>query len=106
MPASLVFTEAKRPDRLEEMARDAVAIALNAAKDVIHIDLNIHVDEEIDTATCQAQSIPQQAGYLMRRAGVLDRQAAHLLKSQGISARESNHIMGLSPQWVSQFLAD
>lgn len=106
VPGRLVFTEAKRLDRLEEMARDAVATALNAAKDGIHIDLNIHVDEETNAAIGQARSVSEQAGDFMRRAGVLNRQAAHLLKSQGISARDSGRIMGLSPQRVSQLLAD
>lgn len=105
VPGTLVFTEAKRLDRLEEMARDAVATALNIAKDHVDITVDIHVDEATDAAVRRARELSTKAAHIVREAGMLNRHVAHQLKSQGFSARDSGRIMGLSPQRISQLLA-
>ena len=105
VPGKLVFTEAKRLDRLEEMARDAVATALNTSKEEVRVDVHVHVDDETDAAVSQARELSAQAAVAMREAGTLNRQVAHQLKSRGLSARDSGRIMGISPQRISQLLA-
>ena len=104
-PRKQVITEAKRLDRLEEMARDAVATALNTSKEEVRVDVHVHVDDETDAAVSQARELSAQAAVAMREAGTLNRHVAHQLKSRGLSARDSARIMGISPQRISQLLA-
>lgn len=105
VPGMLVFTEARRLDRLEEMARDAVATALNIAKEDVNITVDVHVDSETDAAIKRARELTTQAARIVQEAGTLNRRIARQLKAQGLSARDSGHIMGLSPQRISQLLA-
>lgn len=105
VPGMLVFTEARRLDRLEEMARDAVATALNIAKEDVDITVDVHVDSETDAAIKRARELTTQAARIVQEAGTLNRRIARQLKAQGLSARDSGHIMGLSPQRISQLLA-
>jgi len=105
VPGRLVFTEAKRLDRLEEMARDAVATALNTGKRDIEVTVQVHVDDETDAAIDRARQASAQAAEMMREAGSLNRRVAQELKTRGLSARDSGRIMGLSPQRISQLLA-
>lgn len=106
VPGKLVFTEAKRLDRLEETALDAVATALNTSKEEVSVAINIHVDDATDAAISRAREMSAHAAEVMREAGTLNRQVAHLLKSRGLSARDSGRIMGISPQRISQLLAE
>ena len=105
VPGRLVFTEAKRLDRLEAMVLDAVATALDITKDHIQVVIEIHVDDETDAAISEARAMSAKASETVRQAGALNRQVAHELKSRGLSARDSGRIMGISAQRISQLLA-
>ncbi len=105
VPGKLVFTEAKRLDRLEDMARDAVATALDTSVDLVAVTVAVHLDDGLDAEIQQARSTSVQAANLIKEAGLLNRQVAQHLKSRGVSARDSGRIMGLSAQRISQLLS-
>ena len=105
VPGKLVFTEAKRPDRLEDMARDAVATALDTPADQVQVTVSVHLDDGLDAEIQQARSTSLRAADLIKEAGLLNRKVAQQLKSRGVSARDSGRLMGLSAQRISQLLS-
>jgi predicted RNase H-like HicB family nuclease len=93
-----VFSQARRLDQVEAMAREAVALMLDVAPDSFEIEVKPEVPSEVTVAR-QARTALRQAELSAEEA---TRSAAEALLRQGYTVRDAGELLGISPQRVSQ----
>lgn len=99
-----VFSQARRLDRVEYMARDAIALFLDVASHsfdvVVHEVLDAPTQRAIDDAiaTREAAAVTQRTATARSRAAVL------VLHRQGLPQRDIGRLLKLSHQRVAQLL--
>jgi predicted RNase H-like HicB family nuclease len=93
-----VHSQAKRLDQVEQMARDAIAVFLDVARDSFDIDVQPEVPDEV--ATALAARIAAVAAE--RRATQATIDAVATLLGRGLTVRDAGRLLHLSPQRISQ----
>ena len=102
-----VFSQAKRLDQVETMAREAVAMMLD-----VDIDQISKIEVDIVPPACAAALIGTMHDALATAREATDaaalarREAARVLRADGLPMRDVGRLLGLSHQRVSQILAD
>lgn len=100
-----VFSQAKRLERADEAAREAIAVMLDIEPDKVEVVVEpVLSDEEkaVLTAVAQAQEAARNAAENERRAM---RNAAAVL-ARDLSQRDAGQLLGVSFQRVSQLLKE
>ncbi|MFF5172165.1 helix-turn-helix domain-containing protein [Micromonospora sp. NPDC000089] len=97
-----VFSQARRLDQVEAMAREAIALMLDIAPDSFDVVVHPEVPGEVARAR-QARTELRQAE---RSAEEATRLAARALLSEGYTVRDAGELLGISPQRVSQITRD
>lgn len=102
-----VFTQARRLDQVEAMARDAIAGVLDVEPDsfdvVVAPQLPADWQEQLDQLEC----IRSAAETLMSMVSSKMRETARLLHDgQGLPLREVGAVLGVSHQRIHQVLAE
>ncbi|MGQ0625550.1 MAG: type II toxin-antitoxin system HicB family antitoxin [Sporichthyaceae bacterium] len=99
------FSQAKRIDQIEAMAREVIALLLDVAEDSFTLTLDIQLPEQWDAAITSARAARQNAVAAERTAAAQIRDLAHQLHTAGLPVRDVGALMGVSHQRVSQLLA-
>ena len=99
-----VYSQARRLDRVEPMARDAIALFLDVdpATFDVHLETNLPSDlrqdvDEVGRLRAEADRLQAESSGAMRR---LTRE----LLGRGLSVRDAAEILGISHQRVSQLV--
>ena len=100
------FSQVRRLDTADGMARDANAAFLDVAPDsfdmAIEVRLSANLQRDVAGVVDLRNAIdPTEREYAQRTL----RLATRLVKSEGMTVREVGHLLGLSYQRVSQLVA-
>lgn len=101
-----VFSQAKRLNRVEATAREAIAMMLDIGEsEVGPIDVQVQPPDEVVGLLDELHhsvSVAEEASAAATRAR---REAAKLLSDAGLPMRDIGQLLGISHQRVSQILA-
>ena len=101
-----VFSQAKRLDRVEYMARDAISLWLEVAPDSFDIVVKEVLDPSTEASIRAADRARRTAADAQHEASITLRSAARLLREQGLPQRDIGRLLKLSHQRVAQLLAE
>lgn len=99
------FTQARRLDQAEAMAREVIALLLDVPDDSFDLRLDPVVPAEIAPDLAEARRLRAEAKQAAEQASERVRHAAHILADQGLTVRDIGSILGLSYQRAQQLLA-
>lgn len=99
-----VFSQSRRLDRVEAMARDAIALFLEAPSDSFDVDVREALSPDVERAVHAA--IVARAEVLARQeaASATSRAAVRTLADLGLPHRDIGRLLDLSHQRVGQLL--
>jgi predicted RNase H-like HicB family nuclease len=99
-----VYSQARRLDQVELMAREAIALMLDVPEG--SFDLTIEVDRaslgDLRTVVEDALRARQAAEQAQDRASAAMRHAVGEIRSAGYTARDAGMLLGVSNQRISQ----
>jgi len=102
-----VFSQAKRLDQVESMAREAIALMLDMDEaDVGDIEVVVIPPAEAVDVLERLKASAAAATEATEAAAEARRWAARLLRDEGLPMRDVGKLIGVSHQRVSQILAD
>ncbi|MBU8858470.1 MULTISPECIES: type II toxin-antitoxin system HicB family antitoxin [unclassified Micromonospora] len=93
-----VFSQARRLNQVEAMAREAIALLLDVDPQSFDVDVRPDLPQEVTRAR-KARSALRKAEETAEEATVT---AARALLEKGYTVRDTGALLGLSPQRVSQ----
>jgi predicted RNase H-like HicB family nuclease len=93
-----VHSQAKRLDQVEDMARDAIAMFLDAAPDSFDVDVQPDMPDEVRAAL----KAREEAAKAEERANRTTINAVRALLGSGLTVRDAGRLLRISPQRVSQ----
>ena len=93
-----VFSQARRLDQVEAMAREAIALMLDVPPTSFDIEVKPALPSEVVVAR-RARTALQQAEKSAEQA---TKSAVKALLEQGYTVRDAGKLLGISPQRVSQ----
>jgi hypothetical protein len=99
------FSQARRIDQVEAMAREVVSLLLDVEPDSFDLDVRVHYPAEWAALAEEVTAARAAAEQAEKAAGVIARQAARLLHDAGLPVRDVGAVLNVSPQRVSQLLA-
>jgi len=102
---STINTQARRIDRIEAMARDAIALGLEVPPDSFDVDVSFTIDDALQELIQEARQSSLLAQEAHTIAANKTKEAVRFLHKQGFSTRDSGTLIGLSAQRISQLLA-
>jgi hypothetical protein len=100
-----VFSQARRLDRVEATARDAIAIFLDVAKDDFVLSVREKLGRDAEQAVSAAIEARSAAAAGQQIASMKSREAAQVLAGMGLPHRDIGRLLDLSHQRVGQLLA-
>lgn len=98
------FSQAKRIDQIEAMAREVVSLLLDVEPDSFDLTLDVVVPPDWAEQVQDLRARQAAAEAADRAASARLREVAAFLKGNGLPVRDVGSIMGVSPQRVSQLL--
>jgi len=102
-----VFSQARRLDQVETMAREAIAMMLDVDADRIgRIEVEVVPPPRAAALIGTMNDALEIAREATDTAGSARREAAKALRADGLPMRDVGRLLGLSHQRVSQILAD
>lgn len=93
-----VFTQVRRLDQVEAMARDAIALFLKVAADSFEVVVELERPAEVSFALAQRRRLRE--AELEAEKAVWE--AIQALRAEGVSMRDIGMLLELSPQRISQ----
>ena len=96
-----VHSQARRLEEAEEMARDAIALALEVPHDAFGVNIVARVNDKVDTALAEARlyrELAEQAAASTQRAVAIAREA-------GLPVRDIAHELNVSFQYIAKLAA-
>jgi hypothetical protein len=102
---STINTQARRIDRIEAMARDAIALGLEVPADSFDVEVSFTIDDVLQELITEARLSSLIAQEAQTTAAKKTKAAVKVLHKQGFSTRDSGTLIGLSAQRISQLLA-
>lgn len=100
-----VFSQARRLDQVEAMARDAIALFLDVPAHSFDVTLAVQLDPEAKSVVANAQTARGEAVAYQAKASVAQRAAARQLMERGYTTRDIGGLLKISHQRVAQLLA-
>jgi len=101
-----VWTQSKGLDRVEDVAREAVSMALGVGEDSFDIEVRPELPEGFQTSIVTAQAKIMSAEEALASARQELRGLLFAMKDRGLSVRDLGVLFALSPQRISQLLAE
>lgn len=97
-----VFTQARRLDQIEAMARDVIALMLDVDPASFDLKLDVTFPPAWAEVAAQVVGLRKASADADRELGLALRRAARDLKSAGLPVRDVGQVLGVSAQRVSQ----
>ena len=101
-----VFSQARRLDGVERMAREAIAMTLDVDSTSFDIDVVEILEPRTEDELEDVRSVRAAAAALQQRANGKTREFVVDLHRSGYPLRDIAHLVGISHQRVAQLLAD
>ncbi|MDD2817438.1 MAG: hypothetical protein PHN51_01420 [Candidatus Nanopelagicales bacterium] len=101
-----INTQARRINRIESMARDAISLMLEAPADSFDIDIHFEMTDEMRAVLNEINEAKASALQAQSLLAQRTRSAVRYLQAHGLSTRDSGTLIGLSAQRVSQLLSE
>ena len=102
-----VFSQSRRLDQVEPMAREAIALLLEVeTRQIGQIDVDIVPPAPAAALIGKMNEALDAAHRATETAASARREAARALRADGLPMRDVGRLLGLSHQRVSQILAD
>lgn len=105
VPQAVVWTQTKRLDQVEDMSREAIALALDVPESTIDVEVEFDIPDDLLDLVEAAQTMSAVATRSQVLSTRMNHVVAGALRSRGFSVRDIGMIMGVSAQRVSQLLA-
>lgn len=99
-----VFTQARRLDQAEAMARDAIAVMLDVPEDSFDIEIRHVLGEPLAKDVEAAKSARAVVDEANKEARQATRRAAGRLRGEGLPVRDIGRILGISHQRAAKIL--
>ena len=100
-----VFSQARRIERVESMARDAISLLLDVPADSFDVVVREALDPEVEAVVAEAIQARSEALDRQRVAAATSREAVRALDRLGLPQRDIGRLLHLSHQRVAQLLA-
>lgn len=100
------WTQARRLDEAEHMARGLVAATRNVDVDSVSVVVEPHVNDELDQLRARTVRLSHQAEESTAQAQAEKRRLIRELKAANLSARDIGRLAGVSHQRVSQVMSE
>ena len=100
-----VFSQARRLDRVEAMARDAIALMRDVDPMSFDVTVEPHLDEETERLITTARNLRHAVEVEQIMASQATRAAARALIEEGLTVRDVGQLLGVTHQRVAQLLA-
>ena len=100
-----VFSQARRLDRVEYMARDAISLMLEVPPDSFDIEVIENHDPPTQETIDDILSIREAVARMQRETRDRTRDAVLALHERGYPQRDIGRMVGISHQRVAQLLA-
>jgi len=101
-----VFSQARRLDRIEAMARDAIALLLDIPSDSFDVTVREVLSDEAGRVVAAAIQARAEALERQELASATSREAVRTLTRLGLPQRDIGRLLGLSHQRVGQLAGD
>lgn len=99
------FTQARRIDQIEAMARDVIALMLDVPEDSFDLDVHVDLPPEAEEGVRRLQKARQEAYDAQAGLTAAAGSAAQILvRDLGLTVRDAGRILGVSHQRVDQLL--
>jgi predicted RNase H-like HicB family nuclease len=97
-----VYSQARRLDRVEPMARDAIALFLDVDPATLDIRVETNLPSDLRRDVDALGRLRAESDRLQAESSGAMRQLTHELLGRGLSVRDAAVILGISHQRVSQ----
>jgi predicted RNase H-like HicB family nuclease len=97
-----VYSQARRLDRVESMARDAIALFLDVDPATLEIRVETNLPSDLRRDVDAVGRLRVEADRLQAESSGAMRHLTHELLGRGLSVRDAAVILGISHQRVSQ----
>lgn len=105
VPGAIVWTQSRRLDHVDDIAREAIALALDIPEDSFELEVTSVLEERLRAQIDAAISLSKIAEEAQQAATRLNQVVARNLKDEGMSVRDSGTLMDVSSQRISQLIA-
>lgn len=100
-----VHTQARRPEKAEAVARDAIALFLDVPKDSFDVRIEPVLPRDLEKKVGRVPKVRGDAEVLRREAAAVSAEvAADLVHRAHFTVRDAGRVLGLSHQRVAQLL--
>ncbi len=100
-----VHTQARRLEKAEAMARDAIALFLNVPSDLFDVRIEPVLPRELQRKVGRARAARDEADVRQREAANASAEiAVDLVKNAHLTVRDAGRVLGLSHQRIAQLL--
>ncbi len=100
-----VFSQARRLDRVEYMARDAISLMLEVPPDSFDIEVIQNLDSPTQEQLELVKDVREAVAIWKRRSSETTRETVRSLAASGYPQRDIGRLVGISHQRVAQLLA-
>lgn len=104
VPGTSVWTQCRRLDQAEAVAREAISLALDEPADSFDVDVTSTIEDGLRARVAAARALSRLADRAQQAATLMNVQAARTLRDQGLSVRDTGALMSLSSQRISQLV--
>lgn len=102
-----VFSQVRRLDQAEGMARDAIATFLDVAPDEFDVAVDVRLPADLQRDVAGVIDLRGEIDRTEREYAERTRRVAtRLVQGEGMTVREAGRVLGLSYQRVSQLVAN
>jgi DNA-binding CsgD family transcriptional regulator len=98
--------QVRRLDEAEEVARSLVAVFLNIDETDVDVHVTVRLPQEVMDMLTRAEADESNARQTLEAAGAQRRHAIVSLLASGMTQREIARALKISPQRVSQLMAE
>ena len=99
-----VYSQARRLDRVESMARDAIALFLDVDPATLEIRVETNLPSDLRRDVDALGRLRAEADRVQAESSGAMRNLTHELLGRGLSVRDAAAILGISHQRVSQLV--
>lgn len=104
VPGTSVWTQCRRLEQAEAVAREAIALALDEPEDSFDVEVTSAIEDRLRAHVVAALALSRLADRAQQAATLMNVQAARTLRDQGLSVRDTGALMSLSSQRISQLV--